>query len=202
MKLLETKYNHKAVEEGKYDYWLKNGFFTSGDTKKIPYTIVIPPPNVTGKLHIGHACDTAFQDIIIRQKRMAGYDALWLPGMDHAGIATQAKVDAKLKDMVSTSTNEEFKKKLKKEMEAMQKGETIAEPKQTSYTYEELLSLSFKLILNSDYYSKQNGLWLDRSDNKEYMKEKPKKKDEPIINKYMLNQINHKLKMLLKKSLM
>ena len=96
---LEAKYNHIVVEEGKYDYWLKNGFFTSGDTKKIPYTIVIPPPNVTGKLHIGHACDTAFQDIIIRQKRMAGYDALWLPGMDHAGIATQAKVDAKLKDM-------------------------------------------------------------------------------------------------------
>ena len=96
---METKYDPKKVEEGKYEYWLKEGFFTSGDNTKIPYTIVIPPPNVTGKLHIGHACDTTLQDIIIRRKRMQGYDALWLPGMDHAGIATQAKVDAKLKTM-------------------------------------------------------------------------------------------------------
>ena len=96
---METKYDPKKVEEGKYEYWLKEGFFTSGDNTKIPYTIVIPPPNVTGKLHIGHACDTTLQDIIIRFKRMQGYDALWVPGMDHAGIATQAKVDAKLKDM-------------------------------------------------------------------------------------------------------
>ena len=63
-----------------------------------PYCIVIPPPNVTGKLHLGHAWDTTLQDIIIRYKRMDGYDALWLPGMDHAGIATQAKVDAKLRE--------------------------------------------------------------------------------------------------------
>ncbi len=96
-KQMETKYNHKEVENGKYDYWLKEGFFTSGDSSKIPYTIVIPPPNVTGKLHLGHAWDTTLQDIIIRRKRMQGYDALYLPGMDHAGIATQAKVDAKLK---------------------------------------------------------------------------------------------------------
>ncbi len=94
---MDTKYDSKRVEEGKYEYWLKEGFFTSGDKSKIPYTIVIPPPNVTGKLHIGHACDTTLQDILIRRKRMQGYDALWLPGMDHAGIATQAKVDAKLK---------------------------------------------------------------------------------------------------------
>ena len=96
--LMAPKYDHKKVEEGKYDYWLKEGFFTSGDKSKIPYTIVIPPPNVTGKLHLGHAWDTTLQDIIIRQKRMQGYDALYLPGMDHAGIATQAKVDAKLKE--------------------------------------------------------------------------------------------------------
>lgn len=96
-KQMETKYNHKEVEKGKYDYWLKEGFFTSGDKNKIPYTIVIPPPNVTGKLHLGHAWDTTLQDILIRRKRMQGFDALWLPGMDHAGIATQAKVDAKLK---------------------------------------------------------------------------------------------------------
>lgn len=95
--LMEPKYNHLEVEKGKYEYWLKEGFFTSGDNSKIPYTIVIPPPNVTGKLHLGHAWDTTLQDILIRRKRMQGYDALWLPGMDHAGIATQAKVDAKLK---------------------------------------------------------------------------------------------------------
>lgn len=97
-KEMPSKYDSKMVEEGKYAYWLKEGFFTSGDNTKIPYTIVIPPPNVTGKLHIGHAWDTTLQDIIIRRKRMQGYDALWLPGMDHAGIATQAKVDAKLKE--------------------------------------------------------------------------------------------------------
>ena len=95
--LMNTKYNHIEVEKGKYEYWLKEGFFTSGDISKTPYTIVIPPPNVTGKLHLGHAWDTTLQDILIRMKRMQGYDALWLPGMDHAGIATQAKVDAKLK---------------------------------------------------------------------------------------------------------
>ena len=66
---------------------------------KEPFTIVIPPPNVTGKLHLGHAWDTTLQDIIIRYKRMDGYDALWLPGMDHAGIATQAKIDKKLKEL-------------------------------------------------------------------------------------------------------
>ena len=95
--MMDPKYNHIEVEKGKYEYWLKEGFFTSGDNSKIPYTIVIPPPNVTGKLHLGHAWDTTLQDILIRRKRMEGYDALWLPGMDHAGIATQAKVDAKLK---------------------------------------------------------------------------------------------------------
>ena len=98
-KILEAKYDPKKVESGKYDFWLKGGFFTAGDKNKIPYTIVIPPPNVTGKLHLGHAWDTSIQDMIIRRKRMQGYDALWIPGMDHAGIATQAKVDARLKDM-------------------------------------------------------------------------------------------------------
>ena len=77
---------------------IDQGFFTSGDINKRPYTIVIPPPNVTGKLHLGHAWDTTLQDIIIRRKRMQGYDALYLPGMDHAGIATQAKIDEKLRN--------------------------------------------------------------------------------------------------------
>ena len=97
--MLEKKYDHKMVEEGKYGNWLNHKYFESGDMSKKPYAIVIPPPNVTGKLHLGHAWDTTLQDIIIRFKRMQGYDALWVPGMDHAGIATQAKVDAKLKDM-------------------------------------------------------------------------------------------------------
>ena len=97
--MLEKKYNHKEVEEGKYEIWKSNNYFTSGDLTKEPFCIVIPPPNVTGKLHLGHAWDTTLQDIIIRYKRMDGYDALWLPGMDHAGIATQAKVDKKLKSM-------------------------------------------------------------------------------------------------------
>lgn len=97
--MLEKKYDHKMVEEGKYENWLNHKYFESGDMSKKPYAIVIPPPNVTGKLHLGHAWNTTLQDIIIRFKRMQGFDALWVPGMDHAGIATQAKVDAKLKDM-------------------------------------------------------------------------------------------------------
>ncbi len=96
--MLEKKYNHKQVEELKYETWLKKDYFKSGDLTKEPFCIVIPPPNVTGKLHLGHAWDTTIQDILIRYKRMQGYDALWLPGMDHAGIATQAKVDKKLKE--------------------------------------------------------------------------------------------------------
>ena len=96
-KNLAQKYNHKAVEEGKYNRWIEKGYFTAGDKSKEPFTIVIPPPNVTGILHIGHAWDNTLQDIIARYKRMQGYDMLFLPGMDHAGIATQAKVDARLK---------------------------------------------------------------------------------------------------------
>ena len=97
--MLEKKYDHKLVESDKYEKWLEGDFFKSGDMSKEPYCIVIPPPNVTGKLHLGHAWDTSIQDILIRYKRMDGYDALWVPGMDHAGIATQAKVDKKLREM-------------------------------------------------------------------------------------------------------
>ena len=96
--MLDKKYNHKLVEEEKYDYWLNKGYFKSGDMTKKPYCIVLPPPNVTGKLHLGHAWDVTLQDIIIRYKRMEGYDCLWLPGMDHAAIATEAKVVARLKE--------------------------------------------------------------------------------------------------------
>ena len=96
--MLDKKYNHSEVEKEKYDYWMKKSYFKSGDMAKKPYCIVLPPPNVTGKLHLGHAWDVTLQDIIIRYKRMEGYDCLWLPGMDHAAIATEAKVVARLKD--------------------------------------------------------------------------------------------------------
>ena len=98
MKDLAPKYDPREVEEGRYQKWLDQDLFKpSGDKKAHPYSIVIPPPNVTGKLHLGHAWDTAIQDTLIRYKRMQGYDTLYLPGMDHAGIATQAKVEAKLR---------------------------------------------------------------------------------------------------------
>lgn len=96
--MLEKKYDHKLVEIGKYDKWLSKHYFKAGDITKEAFSIVIPPPNVTGKLHLGHAWDTTLQDIIIRYKKMDGYDCLWLPGMDHAAIATEAKVVQKLKD--------------------------------------------------------------------------------------------------------
>lgn len=95
---LAPKYNPNEVEKGRYQTWLDEDLFKpSGDKKAHLYSIVIPPPNVTGKLHLGHAWDTAIQDTLIRFKRMQGYDTLYLPGMDHAGIATQAKVEAKLR---------------------------------------------------------------------------------------------------------
>lgn len=95
---LAPKYDPRAVEEGRYQTWLDEDLFkSSGDKKAHPYSIVIPPPNVTGKLHLGHAWDTSIQDTLIRFKRMQGYDTLYLPGMDHAGIATQAKVEEKLR---------------------------------------------------------------------------------------------------------
>ncbi|SDN58395.1 valine--tRNA ligase [Alkalicoccus daliensis] len=96
---MPPKYDPQATEAKWYPYWVDGKFFeATGDKEKEPYTVVIPPPNVTGRLHLGHAWDTTLQDILIRTKRMQGYDALWLPGMDHAGIATQAKVEGKLKE--------------------------------------------------------------------------------------------------------
>lgn len=96
---LSAKYNPQEVEKGRYQFWLEGNYFKAkNDTEKEPYSIVIPPPNVTGRLHLGHAWDTTMQDTISRMKRMQGYDVLWLPGMDHAGIATQAKVEGKLKE--------------------------------------------------------------------------------------------------------
>ena len=92
-------YDPAAVEKKWYATWEEKGYFhCEVDPSKKPFCIVIPPPNVTGKLHLGHAWDTTLQDMIIRYKRMQGYDALWLPGMDHAGIATQAKVEARMRE--------------------------------------------------------------------------------------------------------
>lgn len=96
---MPSKYNPQAVEEGRYKDWVDAGLFKpSSDGDVEAYSVVIPPPNVTGKLHLGHAWDTSLQDIIVRRKRMQGYDTLWLPGMDHAGIATQAKVEEKIRN--------------------------------------------------------------------------------------------------------
>jgi valyl-tRNA synthetase len=111
--MLEKRYDHQTVEEGKYEGWKSHGYFQAGDKSKAPFSIVIPPPNVTGKLHIGHALDTTIQDIIARYKRMKGFDVCYLPGMDHAGIATQAKVMDKLSKSgidVTKLTREEFLK--------------------------------------------------------------------------------------------
>ena len=97
--MLEKKYDHELVEKGKYEKWLEKDYFKcEPNSKKKPYCIVLPPPNVTGVLHLGHAWDAALQDIMIRYKKMEGYDTLWLPGMDHAAIATEAKVVKRLKD--------------------------------------------------------------------------------------------------------
>ena len=97
--MLDKKYEHKNTEANKYQIWKEKGYFKADNTSdKTPFCIVIPPPNVTGKLHIGHAYDTSIQDVIVRYKRMQGFDTLWLPGMDHAAIATEAKVVKRLKD--------------------------------------------------------------------------------------------------------
>ncbi len=97
--MLDKKYNHELVEQDKYQKWLKKDYFKCEENSdKAPYCIVLPPPNVTGVLHLGHAWDVTLQDIIIRYKKMEGYDTFWLPGMDHAAIATEAKVVKRLKD--------------------------------------------------------------------------------------------------------
>ena len=93
MKELEKIYDPKQVEDKVYKNWLENKYFHAEvDSKKTPYTIVIPPPNITGQLHMGHALDNTLQDILIRYKRMQGFAALWVPGTDHASIATEAKI--------------------------------------------------------------------------------------------------------------
>jgi len=110
---LATKYNPLEVENKWYDYWMQNGYFHSTPNEKEPYTIVIPPPNVTGVLHMGHMLNNTIQDVLIRRARLQGKNACWVPGTDHASIATEAKVVAKLKDQgieKSDLTRDEFLK--------------------------------------------------------------------------------------------
>ncbi|MHA3044249.1 valine--tRNA ligase [Riemerella anatipestifer] len=94
---ISEKYNPSSTEQKWYNYWLENNYFHSEPNHKPPYTIVIPPPNVTGILHMGHMLNNTIQDVLIRRARMRGYNACWVPGTDHASIATEAKVVAKLK---------------------------------------------------------------------------------------------------------
>ena len=94
---ISSQYNPKGIEEKWYKFWTeKNYFHPENNSKKPPYTIVIPPPNITASLHMGHALNNTIQDIIIRYKRMSGFNCLWLPGTDHAGIATQNVVEKML----------------------------------------------------------------------------------------------------------
>ena len=98
MKELPKVYDPKTVEKKIYKMWMDGDYFRAEiDPEKKPFSIVMPPPNVTGQLHLGHACDSTLQDILTRYKRMQGYSALWLPGVDHAGIATQIKVEEELR---------------------------------------------------------------------------------------------------------
>jgi valyl-tRNA synthetase len=111
--MIPAQFNAKEVEQKWYDYWMKNDYFTSKPDHRTPYTIVIPPPNVTGVLHMGHMLNNTIQDVLIRRARLKGFNACWVPGTDHASIATEAKVVAKLKSEginKNDLTREEFLK--------------------------------------------------------------------------------------------
>src|SRR5512133_1549278 len=108
---IPSKYNPAEVEDKWYQYWMENKFFHSEPDEREPYTIVIPPPNVTGVLHMGHMLNNTIQDVFVRRARMLGKNACWVPGTDHASIATEAKVVAKLKEQgidKSSLTRDEF----------------------------------------------------------------------------------------------
>jgi valyl-tRNA synthetase len=113
MSEISAKYNPEAIEDKWYKFWLENKFFHSEPDEREPYTVVIPPPNVTGVLHMGHMLNNTIQDVLVRKARMEGKNACWVPGTDHASIATEAKVVAKLKNEgieKSDLTREEFLK--------------------------------------------------------------------------------------------
>lgn len=114
-KEINKKYEHKTIEKGKYEFWLENDLFSPSRSGE-PFSIILPPPNVTGKLHLGHAWDASYQDMLIRYKKLQGYSALWVPGTDHAGIATQTKFEKILKDEFNLTKDilgkDEFLKRL------------------------------------------------------------------------------------------
>ncbi len=107
MKELAKNFAPSAIEERLYETWMKRKYFhTEVDRSKKPYCIVMPPPNITGQLHMGHALDNTMQDILIRWKRMAGFNALWVPGIDHASISTEVKVAQKMAEEGLTKADE------------------------------------------------------------------------------------------------
>jgi len=111
--MIPAQFDAKTVEKKWYDYWMKNNYFHSKPDHRTPYTITIPPPNVTGVLHMGHMLNNTIQDVLIRRARLKGFNACWVPGTDHASIATEAKVVAKLKEEginKNDLTREEFLK--------------------------------------------------------------------------------------------
>jgi len=113
---MNKDYNHKEIEKNKNKNWIENNYFSTHDIKLKPFTIIMPPPNITGKLHIGHALDNVIQDVIIRFKKHNGYDTLFLPAMDHAGIATQAKIEQILYEKKSITKADLGRKKFIEEI--------------------------------------------------------------------------------------
>src|SRR5690554_951577 len=108
---IATKFNPAEIESQWYKHWMEKKYFNSKPDNREPYTVVIPPPNVTGILHMGHMLNNTIQDILVRRARMMGYNACWVPGTDHASIATEAKVVEKLRDEgidKQSLTREEF----------------------------------------------------------------------------------------------
>ena len=116
---MSQTYEPKSFETKWYDFWMKGGFFkTPVDSKKTPYTILMPPPNVTSQLHMGHGTTYTIQDILVRWKRMCGYNALWLPGTDHAGIATQMMVEKSIEKEEGKTRHEVGREEMLKRLHA------------------------------------------------------------------------------------
>ena len=163
---ISAKYNPATTEDKWYSYWLKNRFFHSEPDGREPFTIVIPPPNVTGVLHMGHMLNNTIQDVLVRRARMKGKNACWVPGTDHASIATEAKVVAKLKEQgieKSSLTRDEFMKhawEWKEKhggiiLEQLKKLGASCDWERTKFTMDEPLS---KAVINTFVYFYKKGL--------------------------------------------
>ena len=152
--LFDKKYQPQIVEKDKYEFWKTNGYFTSDvNSPKPPFAIVIPPPNVTGKLHLGHAWDTTLQDLIIRYKKLNGYDTLYLPGMDHAGIATQSKVEERLRTVNNILRHDLGREKFIEQVWAWK--EEYAEIIRSQWA-----KLGLALDYQKEQFTLNNNLWL------------------------------------------